>query len=120
MHPNSQIKLIGSQPQPIVNRLLKQAQAFILPGVDDFGLGPIQANFFGTPAVINHHSGAAEVILERKHGFHVKQNDAKSVKNALKAVLEVDWNRAKLQANARQYSTENFQKSFTNKTQMIL
>lgn len=67
LNTNSQIIFLGSQPQPVVNSLMNAAQLFLAPGVDDFGLSPLQANLFETPAIINASSGVAEVF--EKYGF---------------------------------------------------
>jgi len=66
----SQAKVIflNSQPQPVVNSLMKKAKLFLSPGVDDFGLSPLQANLFGTPSLINKQSGVAEIFDKLGYG----------------------------------------------------
>lgn len=63
----SKFIFLSSQPQTVVNSLMKQAQTFLSPGVDDFGLSPLQANLFNTPAIINSQSGVASIF--KKYGF---------------------------------------------------
>jgi len=69
LNKNSKSKIIflSSQPQPIVNSLIKKAKILLSPGIDDFGITPLQANLFNTPAIINSKSGAVPIF--KKYGF---------------------------------------------------
>ena len=73
VNTDSQIIFLGSQPQTVVNSLMKAAQLFLVFGVDDFGLSPLQANLFDTPAIINAHSGVAEVFNKYGLGSMISQ-----------------------------------------------
>ncbi len=99
---------------------MTQAEAFIIPGIDDFGLSSIQANYFGTPAVINHQSGAAEVITDGRHGVHIHKLSLSGVKKALNKALNTNFDPNLLQTNANRLNSKNFVQSFTNQLSMLL
>ncbi len=117
---NSQTIFLGSQPQPVVSYLYQQAALFLAPGIDDFGIAPIQANYFGTPAVLNQNSGAAELIEHKKQGVHIKKLSVDSVKNALRLSFETQFKPSLLRTKARHYNTEQFLQNFKNVVKKLL
>lgn len=112
-YPNShisqpQIIFLSSQPQSVVNALMAQAQMVLSPGVDDFGLTPLQANLFGTPAVINANSGVAEVFQNKVQGFSFKSNTETALKKAIGQTLSQKFNSAKMKSLSREFSSKKF------------
>lgn len=81
IHKRSNIKIVflSTQAQKIVNFLISHAEVFLSPGVDDFGLSPLQANILGTPAVINSRSGVAEVFNRIGVGAMISTQTPQSV-----------------------------------------
>jgi len=117
---NKHIFFLNNQSQKIVNTLMKQAKLFIAPGIDDFGLSPIQANFFGTPAVINHHSGVAEVLQHKKQALHLNEISLAELINKIKMAEQIKFNSAELKQNALKYTKEKFKLNFTKALKMVL
>ncbi len=116
----SQTIFLGNQPQPVVNYLFQQAAVFLAPGIDDFGIAPIQANYFGKPAVLNQKSGAAELIDHKKHGVHIKKLSVNSVKKALRISFKTQFDSSLLQTKAKDYNTKQFLQNFKNVVKKLL
>ncbi len=114
------IIFLQNQPQKIVNTLMQQAQLFLAPGIDDFGLSPIQAGFFGTPAVINHHSGVAEVLKHKKQALHLNEISLAELIDKIKMAEQINFNSAELKQNALKYTKEKFKLNFTKILKMVL
>jgi glycosyltransferase involved in cell wall biosynthesis len=117
---NSQTIFLGNQPQSVVNYLYQQAALFLAPGIDDFGIAPVQANYFGTPAVLNQNSGAAELIEHKKQGIHIKELTVNSVKKALQLSFQTEFEPSLLSTKARHYNTEQFLQNFKNVVKKLL
>ncbi len=110
---NSHIIFLPSQPQPVVNSLMKNASLFLSPGVDDFGLSPLQANLFGTPAIINANSGVAEVFANNIQGLVIKKVTVSNLASAIEQALLKNFNSAKIKQLAQLQTTEKFIKEIS-------
>lgn len=103
------IIFLGSQPQPIVNSLMKRADLFLAPGIDDFGLSPLQANIFGKPAIINADSGVAEVFKPGIQGEVIISPTADSLAKSISQALSKKYNSAKMKSLALEHDKQSFQ-----------
>jgi len=77
------IIFLPSQSQKVVNALMKKADLFLSVGIDDFGLAPLQANLFGTPAIINSQSGVAEIYSKIDLGGIVNSSNITELVNKI-------------------------------------
>lgn len=76
------------------------ADLFVMPSVSEpFGLTPLEAIGYGTPALISKQSGVAEVL---KHCLKVDFWDVNEMANQIAAVVNSDALRNQLQAGAYQ------------------
>ncbi len=102
------ITFLPPQPQPIVNSLMSRAEALLSPGVDDFGLAPLQANFLGTPSVVNSSSGAAEVFNAQKQGAIMPETSCSALIKAVQQLSQHQFNSDKMKTLVQKYSTDKF------------
>lgn len=73
---------------------------FVMPSVSEpFGLTPLEAIGYGTPALISKQSGVSEVL---QNCLKVDYWDVQEMANQIQAVLKHDALRTELQANAYQ------------------
>lgn len=49
--------------------LMKHAKAFIFPGIEDFGITPVEAMGRGCPVIAKNAGGLTETVLNNKTGF---------------------------------------------------
>ena len=88
-----------------------QAQAFIFPGVDDFGIVAIEALAAGTPVIAYKAGGALDYITPQTGLFFTEQS-VDSLAKAVKNFKSADFNHGSIQNFAKQFSKENFRSSF--------
>lgn len=119
-HQESRIYFLPTQPQSIVNALIKKAKLFLAPGIDDFGLSPLQANLMGTPAIINAHSGVAEVFQAGIQGEKMSQSSSDALVTSLQKALSTTYNSAKMKNYVSQYNTNKFLHEFANVLQPFI
>ena len=60
------------------------ANAFLFPGIEDFGLTPIEAMASGVPVLAFREGGALETILDGQTGFFFNRQDAESLEACIK------------------------------------
>jgi glycosyltransferase involved in cell wall biosynthesis len=109
---NQNITFLPSQPQSVVNSLMKHAQLFLAPGIDDFGLSPLHANQMGTPALINKRSGVAEVFDANIQGVVINELSVQVVEQGIGQALSAQYNSAKIKSCASQLTTNKFLTEF--------
>lgn len=66
------IKFVGRVSDEEASRLMSRCRAFIFPGLEDFGIAPVQAMAAGRPVIAYAGGGALDTVIENKTGklFH--------------------------------------------------
>ena len=97
-----------------VARLVSTAEAFIFPGVDDFGIAPVEALAAGTPVIALHDGGALDYVEEGKSGIFFAEQTVESLCSALKSFPKHTFDHSAIAANAEQFSPDVFVSSFSD------
>lgn len=91
-----------------VSRLVANAEAFIFPGVDDFGIAPVEALAAGTPVIAYQAGGALDYIVPGKTGEFFAEQTVESLVEALKKFDASKYKADDIKTFAAQFSTETF------------
>lgn len=69
---DSNVEILGWQPFSEIQRHYQQAKALIFPGIEDFGIVPLEAMASGTPVIAFGEGGALDTVVDGKTGrlFH--------------------------------------------------
>lgn len=63
------VKILGWQPDEVVNQYMGQAKAFVYAAYEDFGIAPVEAQACGTPVIAYGAGGTAETVRDlRQYG----------------------------------------------------
>ena len=92
--------------------LFARARAVIVPGVEDFGLVPIEAAAAGRPTIAFAAGGALETVVEGATGTFFHEPTAEALAAALSAFSPESFDRACLVAHAREFSPSKFRQRF--------
>ena len=60
----SNIKVLGPQPNHVVEQYMKKAKAFVYAACEDFGIAIVEAQACGTPAIAYKGGGATETVKD--------------------------------------------------------
>ncbi len=99
------IKFMGRLSRAEVVEHYAKAKAFIFPGVEDFGITPLEANAAGTPLIAYGYGGVLETQTEYTSTFF-NEPTKEALKEAIKS--HTDKNVEDLQARAAEFSREFF------------
>ncbi len=58
------VKLLGSQPDDVVEKYMAEAKAFVYAACEDFGIALVEAQACGTPVIAYGAGGALETVLD--------------------------------------------------------
>lgn len=88
--------------------LYANAAALVTAAHEDFGLTPLEAMGFGTPAVAVAQGGFRETVEHGVSGLLFETPTATSLRDALLELDRAEWDRATLMARAEQFSEAHF------------
>jgi glycosyltransferase involved in cell wall biosynthesis len=72
------VTLMGRQPFSVIQDLLQRCRGLIFPGLEDFGIVPVEAMAAGAPVIAYGKGGALDTVVHGKTGilFHEQSVDA--------------------------------------------
>lgn len=88
------------------------ARALIFPGLDDFGITPVEAMAAGTPVVAYHAGGALDYVRPGTSGAFFAQLTAASLQACLEQFDPSAYSTAAVRQVAAEFSVQNFRTSF--------
>lgn len=91
-----------------LDHLYARCLALVMPGREDLGLVPLEANAAGRPAVCWARGGALETVVPGETGFLVDDPAPVSLAEAMAAARDSRWDAARLQAHAARWSESAF------------
>lgn len=97
-----------------IRELYRRSSAVLLPGVEDFGMVPVEAQACGTPVVALGQGGAAETIEDGVTGVLVGDPSVEAFADGLARVRSMPRDRRAIRTNAERFSRQRFLTSFGN------
>lgn len=80
------VTLMGRQPFPIIKDLLERCRGLIFPGVEDFGIVPVEAMAAGAPVIAYAKGGALETVIHGHTGVHFHEQSVDALMVAVQQV----------------------------------
>lgn len=107
------IKVLGQVSDEALAGLYGNARALIFPGVEDFGITPLEAQASGRPVIAFRKGGALETVTE-KTGLFFDEQTVPSLLEALSRfdAFEATFDGAAARAHAMRFSKAAFQQQF--------
>ncbi|GAB3371497.1 glycosyltransferase family protein [Azotobacter armeniacus] len=81
------VTLMGRQPFPVIKDLLQRCRGLVFPGMEDFGIVPVEAMAAGAPVIAYGKGGALETVIHGKTGILF---DEQSVDALMRAVQQME------------------------------
>ena len=84
----------------------RRAAAVIMPGEEDFGLVPVEAQACGCPVVALARGGALETVVDGETGVLFGESSIASLTAALERVRAIPFDRSRLRRHAEQFARD--------------
>jgi glycosyltransferase involved in cell wall biosynthesis len=108
----STVRFLGRVSDRELQGLYARATAVLVPGEEDFGLVPLEAQAAGTPVVAYDAGGVRETVIDGVTGIRFAPQTADALAAAMKEAMRRTWDRSQITANALRFSESRFRQDF--------
>jgi len=106
------IQFLGRQPDEAVKHHLAACKGFVFPGIEDFGIAPVEAMAAGKPVVALGRGGAAETVIDGETGVHFGRQTVDDLIGALRHCNDTQFDAARIVRHAERFSAARFETEF--------
>ena len=110
----SNIEFLGEQSEEALVKLYERARALIFPGIEDFGLVPVEAQAAGTPVVAFAAGGALETVIDRETGTFFRKQTVEALVEAVGKLEKNQFDAEKIRKNAERFAVRRFRREFSD------
>lgn len=115
-----EVEFLGSRTDAELRALYSMAYAVILPGIEDFGIVPVEAQACGRPVVALNRGGAAETVIDGVTGRLVDEDTPEAFADALASLAGLGLDPAAARAQALRFSPSVFRDAFAREVDRLL
>lgn len=111
------VRFLGRVPDSEVANLYARCRAFLFPGLEDFGIAPVEAQAAGRPVIAYGKGGATETVLDGVTGVLFGEQTADSLVDAIRRFEETSFDPAACRRNAERFDTAAFRRELLDALQ---
>lgn len=105
------IEFLGRVDDVALPDLLARARAYIMPGEEDFGIAPVEANACGRPVIAYAAGGALDTQIDGVTGVLFEEQSVAGLCDAVRRADTIDIDPEAIRKNAQRYDTCAFQEN---------
>ena len=102
------IELVGRRSDEEIRDLYRSTVATILPGEEDFGIVPVEAQACGRPVVALGRGGALDTVTDGETGVLFDDTTVESLAAALQRTAAMPWDSSRIRLAAERFSRTRF------------
>lgn len=109
------IRLLGRQPFDVVKDHLERCRGLIFPGVEDFGIVPVEAMAAGAPVIAYGRGGILDTVVDGETGILFHEQDAAALVDAVRQMEDgiLRFDPAALHRHAKRFDETRFGATIT-------
>ena len=101
-------EFLGRRSDEDIRELYRRAAVVLLPGEEDFGIVPLEAQACGRPVVALGRGGATETVIPEQTGLLVNEPTSEAFAAAIDAAMNRRFDTAAIRAHAERFGRERF------------
>ena len=105
------VVFLGPLPDEDIRALYRRAAAVLLPGEEDFGIAPVEAQACGRPVVALARGGALETVVDGVTGVLVTDSTPEAFAEGIRRAVQTKFDPAVIRAHAVKFDTAVFARS---------
>ena len=107
------IKFTGRVSEEELKRYIARCRAFIFPGLDDFGIAPVEAQAAGRPVIAYAGGGALDTVVEGVTGAFFYEQTPQSLAEAVRHFDERSFDPETIRRHAARFDREAFKRKLS-------
>lgn len=115
---------LGAAPDAVLADMYRRCRALLMPGVEDFGIVPVEAMACGAPVLAVGAGGALDTVLPGHTGGHIAGGTDDEVIDGFAAALRdpstTDLNPARIRAHAETFAPPVFRARMADSVHRVL
>jgi glycosyltransferase involved in cell wall biosynthesis len=108
----SEVRFLGRVGDEELRQLYRRCRAVLMPGIEDFGIVPLEAMACGRPAVVYGEGGGAETIEHGRTGLHFYDPTPAALRAVISTLDSARFDRLTLRARAEAHGRGVFEARF--------
>ncbi len=106
------ILFLGKVSEKELASLYSHADALLMPGIEDYGITAMEAAQYGTPTIMHHTSGVAELLTSPRLAIHLSDLTKDAMIEAIELLQHRSFRSGDLQKVAKNHTFSYFQEQF--------
>jgi glycosyltransferase involved in cell wall biosynthesis len=102
-------RFLGRVSDEELRELYRGCRAVLMPGIEDFGIVPLEAMACGRPAVVFGEGGGAETVEHGRTGLHFLEPSPGALRSAVRTLDTQRFDRLALRARAEAHRRDVFE-----------
>ena len=102
------VRFLGSVAHDALPGLYAHARFFVLPGEEDFGIAPVEAQAAGRPVLALGRGGALETVIDGETGAFFAEPTVESLIEGIAAIDKLQPDPARIRAHAVRFDVRRF------------
>jgi len=119
-YANPNVEFLGRQPFAVLKDHYERASAFIFPGIEDFGITPVEAQASGCPVIAFQAGGALETVVEGQTGIFFDDQNADALVEAFQRLERNRPDARDCKEHAQSFSIDRFRQSYRDHLASVL
>ncbi len=107
-----EVTFLGTVPDLELRELYRGARAVIMPGIEDFGIVPVEAMACGRPAIVFGEGGGTETVIDGETGLVFHEPTPRALRQVVDSLRTVRFNTRALRDRAQAFSEAVFLRRF--------
>lgn len=110
------VTLLGRQPFEVIRQQLSTCRALVFPGIEDFGIVPVEAMAAGAPVIAYAKGGALETVVDGVGGCLFHEQSVEAIKDAVQRIEsgEARFDAAVMHRHAMAFDVERFKREMAH------
>lgn len=104
------VQFLGHVPRSTVVDLMRTCHAYVVPGIEDFGIAPVEAMAAGRPVVAFGAGGLTETVVDGQTGVFFAEPTVDALVDAIGRLDREAFDRSVIRARAEQFDTAVFRR----------
>jgi glycosyltransferase involved in cell wall biosynthesis len=103
---------VGHVPDREVPALFSRARALLFPGVEDFGMVPVEAQAAGLPVIAYGQGGVRDSVIDGRTGVLYDDGSVEGLCGGIERFESMTFDERDLRANAARFAPDRFALKF--------